>query len=842
MEETAGQPVRNAAGHVSQLVEKIASQPVKNATSEAVESTARKPGNDNAVSQPVSFMTSKPVENLTSKPLREPMSNIVIDFWVKLFGSFAQLFLSWMLNSNHPFHLSHRWVAAAVRSTEKALFWLPAEPLWRSLQASHVAAAGECPTCSPLGRLSVLHYNQSGSSAEGLDDLDDVSDRQCTSDIDMMMELGPCRVIEAGSQDDQPASADPVQAGCGESPPLLLAVPSEKPGFVVLLVEPTAECDHKDRRQFSAEAVRQLVQDWCGARHSPDDIIVTSGPAVNVSRPGQEDGGIDWVPCLRMLVWPSEEFRSRQRVTDFPPADVREDIYRFGVHLVPTGHLGSPNELIEFRMSFSRAELVTCWHLFPTVRVAVLGLKYVRYIETYRKKMQDIPTTRQLKSYHIKTAAFWLSQDTPKEHWTDPIQAMHMILNKLEEAFTKRTLPCFFWAEVDLLAGISEDDCAAVRRQVMAMRKNILQHLLSWYSIAFDLQWWLENDNVSLLEVSQSLSPKNEQRSTENAHSLSTSLQPSTDSRQLQSSDSQQPSSDSQQPILRRSAAVLRESAAVITLRQSAAVLRQSAVVLRLSAAILRQPAAVLRQSAATLRQSAAVLRQSAAVLRESAAVLRESAVVLRQSAAVLRQSAAVLRQSAAVLRQSAAVLRESAAVLRQSATVLRQSAAVLRQSAAVLRRSAAVLRQSAAVLRQSAVILRQSAAVLRESAAVLRQSAAVLRQSAAILRRSAAVLRESAAVITLRQSAAVLRQSAVVLRLSAAILRQSAAVLRQSAAVLRQSAAVLRQSAAVLRQSAAVLRQSAAVLRQSAAVLRQSAAVLRQSAVIAIPTTAAVL
>ena len=564
VEETAEQPATSSAGQnvtnsgrqlVSQLVEKIASQPEKNTTAKLVKNATSKPAENDTVSQPVKHTTTKPaknlasrpVENTTSNPVRLPMLSIVIDFWVKLYHHFAKLFMSWMVNSNHPFHLSHRWVAAAVRSTEKALFWLPAEPLWHSLQTSHVAAAGECPTCSPLSRLSVQHYNQSGSSAEGLDDLDEVNDRQSTSDIDMMMELGPCRVIDAGSQGDQPASADPVQAGCEESSPLLLAVPSERPGFVVLLVEPTAECDHKDRRQFSAEAVRQLVQDWCGARHSPDDIIVTSGPAVNVSRPGQEDGGIDWVPCLRMLVWPSEEFRSRQRVTDFPPAEVRQDIYRFGVHLVPTGHSDSPDGLMEFRVSFSRAELVTCWHLFPAVRVAVLGLKYVKYIETYRKKMQDIPTTRRLKSYHIKTAAFWLSQDTPREHWTDPIRAMHTILDKLEEAFKKRKLPCFFWAEVNLLAESSEEDCAAIVRQILAMRKNILQHLLSWYSITFDLQWWMENDNELLLEIGQGLSLRNKQRHTENAHSLSENQQPSSESQQP-SSESQQPSSDWQQP------------------------------------------------------------------------------------------------------------------------------------------------------------------------------------------------------------------------------------------------------------------------------------------------------
>ena len=57
-----------------------------------------------------------------------------------------------------------------------------------------------------------------------------------------------------------------------------------------------------------------------------------------------------------------------------------------------------------------------------------------------------------MKSYHIKTAALWLCQDTPREEWKDPINAMHMILDELEEAATDGTLYCFFWTKINLLA------------------------------------------------------------------------------------------------------------------------------------------------------------------------------------------------------------------------------------------------------------------------------------------------------------------------------------------------------------------------------------------------------
>ena len=545
---------------------RLTGQPVENSASQHKENAANLSGEgevsqfvESAASKPVDKMASQQVENAASQQAkREPVPSLVLDYIIKKLGPVAVRGINWMLDSNHPFYLANRPIVTIWRSLRYAMSWLPAEPLWRSLQTSHVAAAGECPTCSPLSRLSVLHYNQSGSSIEGLDDLGDDPKRDCTSDIDIMIELAPCRWIEAEGAGDQPKSTDPVPDG--RAPPLLMAMPSENPGFVLLFVEPTTECEHGEKRQFSAAAVRHLVQDWCRVRHSPDVIIETPGPAVNVSLRGARDGGTDWVPCLRLPVWPGEEeFRSRQRVTDFPPAEVREDIVRFGVHLVPTGHQDSRNELIEFRLSFSRAELVAGWHLFATVRVAVQGLKNVKNVmKKRRKKTTDTQTGKQLKSYHIKTAALWLCQDTPREQWAGPIKAMHMILDRLEEAIKTGTLLCFFWTEINLLAGFSEKDLLAMGRQIVKMRKSMLLHLLAWFSTAFDMKSWLEKDMNELLQMApenrqqhtgsvQKPTGMRNQSSTESQQPSSESQQPSSESQQS-SSESQQPSSESQQP------------------------------------------------------------------------------------------------------------------------------------------------------------------------------------------------------------------------------------------------------------------------------------------------------
>ncbi|KAF0294217.1 hypothetical protein FJT64_000757 [Amphibalanus amphitrite] len=417
---------------------------------------------------------------------------MALNLLVKKAGPISEKVVSLLLESNQPFNYRTHAVTRAWDNARRALHWLPGEPLWRCLQRCHVHAAGDCPSCSPLGRLSVLHFNQSGSSIEGLDDLDGNDGRQCASDVDVMMELGPCRWLRADDPEGPPLSVDPAPPdGDPDSAPLLVAEPTENPGFVLLFVKPTSACDHSNPRQFSADHLRRLVQDWCRTRHGSDVIIETAGPAVNVRQKGDIDGGIDWVPCLRWPVWPSEEFRTRRRVTDFPPAEAREDICRFGVHLVPTGHPGSSTEYTELRLSFSRAEVVAGWHLFPTVRIAARGLKNVKNEMKKRRKTTTVKDTgKRLKSYHIKTTALWLCQDLPRESWRSATTAMHLILDKLEKALTDGTLHCFFWTKINLFAEYTADDLCATQREVKRMRKRMLAALLAWHDTCFDLQPW----------------------------------------------------------------------------------------------------------------------------------------------------------------------------------------------------------------------------------------------------------------------------------------------------------------------------------------------------------------
>ena len=220
------------------------------------------------------------------------------------------------------------------------------------------------------------------------------------------------------------------------------------------------------------ESVRRLISRYFLVRTGEE--ANSCGPAASYETDMQPFDGVDMVPCLRASWWPSEEFFKRSRVRDWPPAAVREEMRQFGIHLVPVGAKGSSTELHEFRLSFSRPEVVAAWHLLPEQRNSLCMLKLC--------KVKLGPEGKPVKSYFMKTALFWLCQDTDVTQWTSITQGMHMIIDYLERAVDARYLGCFFWSEINLLRQSSPSDLAEMRHTLSLLRRNLtplLAHGLS---------------------------------------------------------------------------------------------------------------------------------------------------------------------------------------------------------------------------------------------------------------------------------------------------------------------------------------------------------------------------
>ena len=104
------------------------------------------------------------------------------------------------------------------------------------------------------------------------------------------------------------------------------------------------------------------------------------------------------MPCLRLPWWPGlEVFLRLHRGTNFLPAETRRNIAQFGVHLVPTVRPGSDTQDIEYRISFSRAEVVAIRHLSPVQHATITATKGMKNI------LKNNGVAPSLKSYDVQS-------------------------------------------------------------------------------------------------------------------------------------------------------------------------------------------------------------------------------------------------------------------------------------------------------------------------------------------------------------------------------------------------------------------------------------------------------
>ena len=343
------------------------------------------------------------------------------------------------------------------------------QPLLSALQDARAAAAAvQCQRCQPAEPPRLAYVTRSGSMAEGVSD-GFIGGKNITSDFDIMLELGPLRWAAQTVSQAEPDVISPEEA------PQLWAKPTNNPGFVTLHWARTTQCRHEAPLEaMPAHSVRQLMLDHCRAWFPADHEITPTGPAVNVLPPNAPYGGIDYVPCLRLPWWPEQEaFLSRHRQTDFPSEAARREICRFGTHLVPIGHPDSSTEDIEYRVSFSRAEVVSVRQLTTTQHATIRATKAVK------KHLKNSGAELPIKSYFIKTAVLWLAQDKSSDSWTGVTAGVHMVLDWLEQHLNDKNLPCnikdselpcFFWHKINLVASLSRAELEGMIKAVQLMR------------------------------------------------------------------------------------------------------------------------------------------------------------------------------------------------------------------------------------------------------------------------------------------------------------------------------------------------------------------------------------
>ncbi|KAF0288124.1 hypothetical protein FJT64_013493 [Amphibalanus amphitrite] len=333
-----------------------------------------------------------------------------------------------------------------------------------------------CPHCSPFGQLLIQTVSTSGSVMEGLSN--PTGALEVDSDLDSMYEFGPIHVQTADEFYTRRAAA-PTSTGshpttAPPAPPCVIIAPTRNPGFVMLRQPRTPDCAHEHELLFSSEAFYKLMR--CSVRFEQEASIGvrgTSGPSAEIERRCELGyDGNDAVPCLRAHWWPAQEFITRDRKQDWPPAKAREDIQLYGVHLVAKSPPGSPLGYYIWRISFSRAEVIASWHLTVQQRGSLLALK--------RCKAGLGKRGKGVKSYFMKTALFWVCQIVPASEWDSAVEGARWILHVLESAVSVRRLPCFFWADINVLQFLSAEELSAMTETIGLLRAHMDRLLMRW--------------------------------------------------------------------------------------------------------------------------------------------------------------------------------------------------------------------------------------------------------------------------------------------------------------------------------------------------------------------------
>ncbi|XP_043210608.1 uncharacterized protein LOC122375343 [Amphibalanus amphitrite] len=371
-------------------------------------------------------------------------------------------------------------VESAVRSLVK-------RPLLSALTETRAAAATvRCRHCQPRQPLQLVSWNASGSNAEGLEDF--IIGDGGTSDFDMMLEFdGPFRWTTPRVE---PADIDP------QSAPQLWGRPTSNAGFVTLHWVRTDRCGHEEPLEaLPGDFVRRLMEDYCRAGY-PDEVTST-GPAINVKGSARKDGGVDLVFCLFVRGWwPEPNWPAgAPRETNFPSAAARDEIPRFGVHLVPTGRWDSETKNIEYRISLSRAELLAVRQLPHVLRAAVKTLKTVKNV----LKESGLAIVG-LKSYFIKTAALWLAQEPHGGPWTGVTDGVHRLLDWLERRLAEGWLPCFFYPDIDVAAELTAEQRQAIIGSLRLVREHSTLLMMACCEKLFNLSALLEDGTEPLSE------------------------------------------------------------------------------------------------------------------------------------------------------------------------------------------------------------------------------------------------------------------------------------------------------------------------------------------------------
>ncbi|KAI0237358.1 hypothetical protein LSAT2_012137, partial [Lamellibrachia satsuma] len=175
--------------------------------------------------------------------------------------------------------------------------------------------------------------------------------------------------------------------------------------------------------------------------------------------------------------WPKEadHWPTRQRPSGWPSKQLIQSVIAEGCHVVPTSHPKSRNPDVEWRHSFSVAEL--------TLAQSLTDSQLQCYVLLNAIVMHELNHSNVLSSYHLKTVFFWQCEKIPASEWSkDTGLAANLLwlLDELVYCVATHCLPHYFIPENNLFDHINLDFLSDVARTISSIRRDPLRHVLAF--------------------------------------------------------------------------------------------------------------------------------------------------------------------------------------------------------------------------------------------------------------------------------------------------------------------------------------------------------------------------
>ena len=179
------------------------------------------------------------------------------------------------------------------------------------------------------------------------------------------------------------------------------------------------------------------------------------------------------IRCIRSLLWPPEasEWKDRARCEGWPDTDTINLVIKNGCHVVNVAHTDCSGDEFQWRISFSKAEIILIRSWSPDQQLVYHLLRYFAKKELMRKEWRN--TDEILSTYSFKTLMLWQCEQRPWNWWNS---------RSLMEICCDLFKIMFHWLRVKLCRNYFIKECNLFDHEMNESNLNIVLSKLSKYT------------------------------------------------------------------------------------------------------------------------------------------------------------------------------------------------------------------------------------------------------------------------------------------------------------------------------------------------------------------------